>query len=133
MKDVGVPVLKGSGEAVAKKRKLSEADSLELPQKARYGEAEEERRGKEKGRLAKQEGEEEEQEEVECISPVKQWRKLSTEQTHLISACFASEISQRHFPSTRECQDFLCLHAGHFPGCTPKDVYDKCRNIAKRS
>ena len=28
MKDVGVPVLKGSGEAVAKKRKLSEADSL---------------------------------------------------------------------------------------------------------
>ena len=71
-KDVDVPVLKGSGEVVAKKRKFSEADSSDLPQeKARYGEAEEERRGKEKGRHAKQEGEEEEEEEVEFVSSAK--------------------------------------------------------------
>jgi len=55
------------------------------------------RRGKEKGRFAKQ--------EVEFISPAKRRRKISREQTYLISTYFASEISRHHYPSTRECRD----------------------------
>ena len=131
-------VLKGRVKVVARRKlECDVSDSEEPPQKAQYEEIKGGRGVKEKGRAAEQgceeeqEEEKEEEDDMDPVPPVKR-KAFLVIQTDLLSTYFASEIAERHFPSTKECHDFLCLYGGQFPGRTAKDLYDMCRNIIKR-
>ena len=52
-------------------------------------------------------------------------------QQDLLADYFAQHISDRKFPTSLECQDFIKLYPA-FAGRKPKDIYDKCRNLAGR-
>ena len=102
-----------------------------------------ERRGKRRGRTVEEKerrmrGEREELDWSESeegtsisMSPQVKRQKFTERQTDLISDYFHSEISNKRYPSSRECRDFLSIYAGEFLGRTSKDIYDKCRNLAK--
>lgn len=59
-------------------------------------------------------------------------RKTFTPQKEdLLADYFARHIAKREFPTSVECRDFIKLHPS-FAKRKPKDIYDKCRNIAGR-
>ena len=59
-------------------------------------------------------------------------RKIFTkDQERLVAEHFTDYISRRAFPTSTECRDFLNLYP-QFAGRNPKDIYDKCRNLAGR-
>ena len=52
-------------------------------------------------------------------------------QENVISTYFEQHISKRDFPTSLECRGFIKLYP-EFASRKPKDIYDKCRNLAGR-
>ena len=66
------------------------------------------------------------------VTPSPRRRTAFTQhQQDLLADYFAQNISDRKFPTSLECQDFIKLYPA-FTGRKPKDIYDKCRNLAGR-
>ena len=63
----------------------------------------------------------------------RQKKKGFTErQCALLADHFDTQISTKNFPTTVECREFITMYGEEFPDRSPKDIYDKCRNIAGR-
>lgn len=52
-------------------------------------------------------------------------------QENVIATYFAQHIEKRDFPTSVECRDFIKVYP-EFASRKPKDIYDKCRNLAGR-
>ena len=61
----------------------------------------------------------------------RRWQLFTKAQVRLVAEYFAGQISRREFPNSTECRDFIRLYPG-FGERNPKDIYDKCRNLAGR-
>ena len=123
------------GEKGKEKAKLTceEGDSTESRETADHG-----RKGKKgKERATQRDGQEEDEEKEEGVrplrpSPRKRRKVYSEEQMELITKYFGQHITQKNFSTTIECRDFVALYKTQFQDRTPKDIYDKCSNIAGR-
>ena len=114
------------------KLKWEEGDSTESRETADHG-----RKGKKGKERATHRNGQEEDEEKEGVrplrpSPRKRRKVYSEEQMELITKYFGQHITQKSFPTTIECRDFVALDKTHFQDRTPKGIYDKYRNIAGR-
>ena len=58
-------------------------------------------------------------------------RGFSKKDEDLVADFFAQNIAERKFPTADECHDFIKLYP-QFKERKPKDIYDKCRNLAGR-
>lgn len=58
-------------------------------------------------------------------------KAFTPQQEDVLADYFARHIAKRVFPTSVECRDFIKLHPS-FAHRKPKDIYDKCRNIAGR-
>ena len=56
-------------------------------------------------------------------------KMFTSKEEKLIEDYFGKQIATRQFPSQRECREFLELFKLQRK---PKDIYDKCRNLAGR-
>ena len=63
----------------------------------------------------------------------RQRKKGFTERQYgLLADHFSTHISTKIFPTTGECQEFVTMYKAEFEDRSPKDIYDKCRNMAGR-
>ena len=67
-------------------------------------------------------------------SPRPRQRKkgFTKRQCALLADHFSTHISTRSFPTTVECREFVAMYKAEFEDRSPKDIYDKCRNMAGR-
>lgn len=64
-------------------------------------------------------------------TPSPRRKAFTPQQEDLLADYFARHIAKREFPTSIECRDFIKLHPS-FAHRKPKDIYDKCRNMAGR-
>ena len=67
--------------------------------------------------------------QTSVATPSPKRKTFTPQQEDLLADYFARHIAKRVFPTSVECRDFLKLHPS-FAQRKPKDIYDKCRNIA---
>ena len=64
------------------------------------------------------------------VAPTPKRKAFKKEEEESIANFFSQHIKRRQFPTAVEAKEFLDL----FPmNRSPKDIYDKCRNLAGRS
>lgn len=110
---------KGKGKWKKKEKRLREEES-----------SEEEfwRKGKKK-KVREEESSEEEEGKDEKEKKREGKRKFTVEEEEHVQEYFSENISKRKFPSMDDCRKFLKLFS---IDRKPKDIYDKCRNLAGR-
>lgn len=109
-------------EEEKEKRRERDEEEKEGQQERRESEEMDTLRGT-KGKTSAQQG-----------APQKSPRKrkgFSRKDEDLVADFFAQNIAERRFPTADECRDFIKMYP-QFSERRPKDIYDKCRNLAGR-
>ena len=103
---------------------------------------EEEKEGQQERRESDKEGEQEmdtkgkrrwsaQQKETPPQKSPRKRKGFSRKDEDLVADFFAQNIAKRRFPTADECRDFIKMYP-QFSERKPKDIYDKCRNLAGR-
>ena len=64
--------------------------------------------------------------------PRQKKKGFTDRQCTMLADYFTTQISTRSFPTTVECREFMAVYKTEFQDRSPKDIYDKCRNLAGR-
>ena len=114
-------------EERSSKRMQRREEEEERSSKRMQRREEEEERGQ--GKKKKEKEKEAERRQASSSASSRKRKAFTERQEGQITDFFKTQISTRQFPTSIECREFLAL----FPmQRSPKDIYDKCRNLSGR-